>query len=70
MITAPPHFHAQYQNYEAKIAIDSLQLLVGTLPKRALLHVLEWAFEHRVELLADWKKVMKHEEPDKIEPLK
>ena len=33
---APPHFHAYYQEHEAKIAINSLELVSGYLPRRAL----------------------------------
>ena len=33
---APPHFHAIYGEYEAKIAIDIFKTLDGKLPRRAL----------------------------------
>ena len=65
----PPHFHAQYQEFEAKISIERLEQISGNLPKRALAHILEWAFEHRPELMKNWKKVMNDEEPKKIKPL-
>jgi hypothetical protein len=32
---APPHFHARYDEHEALIAIDTLGVLEGWLPKRA-----------------------------------
>ncbi len=32
----PPHFHAIYGEYEAKIAIDTQQVIKGTIPARAL----------------------------------
>jgi hypothetical protein len=32
---APPHFHAEYGDFTAEIAIDTLQILVGELPRRA-----------------------------------
>jgi hypothetical protein len=47
----PPHFHAEYQNSEALIDIQTLQILEGDLPKRAKLLTIEWALEHREELL-------------------
>jgi hypothetical protein len=31
---APPHFHAEYAEHEARIAIESLALLSGELPPR------------------------------------
>ena len=32
----PPHVHAEYAEYEARIAIESLMVLSGTLPPRAM----------------------------------
>jgi hypothetical protein len=32
----PPHFHAQYGEHIAQIALDTLQVLNGWLPARAL----------------------------------
>ena len=65
----PPHFHAIYQNSEAIIDIKTLAILEGSLPKRAQVMVLEWAFEHREELLLNWQKAQKPEPLVKIEPL-
>ena len=38
----PGHFHAVYGEHEALIEIDSLAVLRGQLPRRALAMVLEW----------------------------
>jgi hypothetical protein len=46
----PPHFHATYAEHEATIAIETLDILAGDLPRRAKGLVLEWAEEHRDEL--------------------
>lgn len=43
---APPHFHAHYNEHEAVIAIESLAVLEGALPRRALGLVLDWAELH------------------------
>ena len=51
---APPHFHAEYQGQKAEFDIQTLDILAGVLPKRAHALVLEWASEHRRELLEDW----------------
>ena len=51
---APPHFHAEYAGHEALIMIETLEVLQGHLPRRALALVLEWAAVHRQELRADW----------------
>ena len=59
---APPHFHAQYGEFKAEIAIESLQVLAGRLPRRALAMTLEWAASHRVELLEDWGLCRQHKQ--------
>ncbi len=65
----PPHFHVFYGEYEAQVSIDTLEVIKGKLPKRALALVLEWAVEHRNELREDWRLAELHEPLDKIEPL-
>jgi hypothetical protein len=59
----PPHFHVQYGEYQAKITIDTLAVLTGYLPARALGLVVEWG------LLARWRAAENHEELLKIDPL-
>lgn len=66
----PPHFHAKYADYQAEIDIITLQIISGDLPKRAKLLVLEWADEHRTELMEDWDLARKMQTLKKIEPLK
>jgi len=66
---APPHFHAQYAEFKAVIDINTLSLVEGHLPRRALGLVLDWAELHRTELLADWELCREHKEPSKIDPL-
>jgi hypothetical protein len=39
----PPHFHAEYAEYEALIDIQKLELWSGYLPPRVLGLVIEWA---------------------------
>ena len=50
----PPHFHARYGGAGAAIGIQTLEILSGSLPLRALGLVREWAAEHRVALMRDW----------------
>ena len=66
----PPHFHAKYGEFVAEIEISTLQILKGELPKRAKSMVLEWADEHRTELMQDWQLARQNHELMKIEPLK
>ncbi|MDZ4288575.1 MAG: DUF4160 domain-containing protein [Prosthecobacter sp.] len=46
----PPHFHAIYAGHVATIAIDTFQIIDGSLPKRALSLVMDWASAHQQEL--------------------
>jgi hypothetical protein len=39
----PPHFHAYYGDDVAVIAIDTLEIIEGRLPRRALALAVEWA---------------------------
>ena len=65
----PPHFHVIYGEYEAQISIETLEVLKGSLPKRALALVLEWAAENRDELRNDWQLAELHQPLNKIKPL-
>ena len=65
----PPHFHVIYQEDEAIIEIKTLEILEGHLPKRATSLVIEWAIEHREELIKNWHKARNHETLDSIKPL-
>jgi Domain of unknown function (DUF4160) len=65
----PPHFHAQYAEHHAVIAIDGGAVLVGDLPSRALKLVTEWVSLHRAELEAGWEQAKRGSTPEAIEPL-
>ena len=64
-----PHFHAYYGKDAAVVDLAGLQLIEGKLPKRAMSHVLEWAFEHRKELFENWERTQHGIELKKIAPL-
>ena len=44
---SPAHFHAEYGEYEALVEIETLAILRGELPRRAMALVLEWSALHR-----------------------
>lgn len=54
---------------EALFDIQTLEMLEGDLPRRARLLTVEWALEHRHELLTNWEKAARPEPLDRIEPL-
>ena len=66
---SPPHFHALYAEFEALIAIQTFEVMRGELPGRAMALVLEWAQQHREELLKDWELCVQNQMPAKIRPL-
>ena len=65
----PPHFHALYGEYEALININTLAIISGKLPGRALGLVMEWALLHQTELNALWERARELEPLGKIPPL-
>ena len=65
----PPHFHAEYAEHEARIAISTLALLSGQLPPRAMGLVAEWATMHQEELRAIWERARSAKPLGRIEPL-
>ncbi len=65
----PPHFHARYGEYRASFSIEELKIIEGSMPKRIVSLVLEWAFEHREELKEDWELARRKEQLKSIDPL-
>ena len=51
---APPHFLAKYGPARVVIGLSDLAVLRGGLPPRALGLVMEWAMQHRNELVENW----------------
>ncbi len=65
----PPHFHAEYNEYQASILINTLGLMEGKLPSRVMSLVVEWAQEHQKDLLDNWNNIKETGKYKKIEPL-
>ena len=66
----PPHFHAEYGEYEALVEVHTLTIIAGSLPPRALGMVVEWAAEHQEELIDLWDRAANKEPLYKVAPLK
>jgi hypothetical protein len=64
------HFHARYGGDEASIDLETVAVLAGRLPPRALRLVAEWASAHAAELEANWDRARRHEPLQPIEPLR
>ncbi|NQU11991.1 DUF4160 domain-containing protein [bacterium] len=63
------HFHAKYGGQRASFSISDLRLLDGRLPPRVTALVLEWAFQHREELMRDWELAAAKKPLQPIPPL-
>jgi hypothetical protein len=65
----PPHFHVKYGEERAVLSINELKVMEGKLSRRALSLVLEWANEHRQELMDNWISLETTGDYSKIAPL-
>lgn len=65
----PPHIHARYAEYEAIFDIRMARIIAGKLPGTARQLVIKWIKLHTVELLEDWNRAIRKEQPFKITPL-
>ena len=65
----PPHFHARYGSDQAIVDIQTLQVLGGRLSPRIIGLVVEWALQHRAELLEDWRRARQDAPLNRIAPL-
>lgn len=65
----PPHLHAEYGEHEVLININTLAILGGNLPARALGMVTEWASLHQHDLRVAWDRARRLQPPGTIEPL-
>jgi hypothetical protein len=66
----PPHFHADYGEFECSIIIDEIELLNGDMPNKQLKMLLGWAALHQDELMEEWYLAQNKKELFPIEPLK
>ncbi len=66
----PPHFHARAAGHNAKVRIDTLEVLANDLPRRELRLVLAWAEMHADELGANWRRAREGGTLQAIEPLR
>ncbi len=65
----PPHFHAHYGPWAAKIGLAPITMLEGDLPARALRLTRKWAKLHEQELLQNWRRVRSGQAPVRVAPL-
>ncbi len=61
----PKHMHIKYNEYDAVMELNTLNIINGNIPKKARILVREWAEVHQEELLEMWNTQKFH----KISPL-
>ncbi len=66
----PPHFHARHAAGEARIRIDTLEVMDSTLGRRQHRLVMAWAELHQQELTENWNRARAGETLNPIEPLR
>jgi hypothetical protein len=52
-----PHFHIEGPGFRASVAIATLEVIVGAVPRRVLVAALSWALAHQGELQAKWEEL-------------
>ena len=65
----PPHFHAKYGEFRADICIKNFAVISGSLPPKAFALVVEWAAQHKEELMNDWEAARQEIPLSPINPL-
>jgi hypothetical protein len=64
-----PHLHAYYQDAVGIFAIDSVELIAGSLPRRQQRLVEAWIELHQTELTENWERLQAGQAPLPIPPL-
>ena len=65
-----PHLHAAYQQSNVVLAVDTIEVLAGQLPRRQQRLLEAWTELHQQELLNAWHALQVGHNPEPIEPLK
>ena len=64
----PPHFHAEYQDFEVTVDIQTGSI-TGTMPRRALKLIWAWLDNHKKDLLENWENARDRKPLKQIDPL-
>ena len=55
----PPHFHAQYGQFDAVFSIETGGKIAGKFPKKGQAIIEGWARQYKKELLLNWDLIKK-----------
>jgi hypothetical protein len=64
----PPHFHAEYQDFEVIVDIQTGSV-TGTMSRRALKLIWAWLDNHKKDLLENWENARDRKPLKQIDPL-
>jgi hypothetical protein len=64
----PPHFHIEYQDYEAVMNIETGEV-TGNMSRRALNLVYDWLDQNKDALYENWKRIEERKPLNRIKPL-
>ena len=65
----PPHFHAEYGDEQVVVNLNTLEIIAGKFPPRAMGLVTEWATLHQQELQELWERAKNLQPLGRIDPL-
>lgn len=66
----PPHFHAEYGEYECCVSIQGIEIISGKMPNKQLKMIYGWVALHQEELGEIWYLAQQQKELFTIEPLR
>jgi hypothetical protein len=55
----PPHVHVVAPDFEAKVSIETLEIIAGELPPSVRSEALAWIEAHKAALMARWSEYQK-----------
>ncbi len=64
-----PHFHVEFAEFTAVVAIGSGEVLEGLLPNNKMKLVQAWLEIHRDEIMANWSLAIKGFPIERVKPL-
>jgi hypothetical protein len=67
---APPHLHAEHQNFLATFSIKTGQMIDGDFPPKQAAFVTAWTLLHQKELMDNWEALISGKKAHKIDPLR
>jgi hypothetical protein len=62
----PAHFHAEYQGFKVKVAIETGEVTEGRFPVGARRVLLRWAEARREQLMENWRRARADEPLERI----